>query len=29
MVPLALLLFWRHRANIRQLVEGRERSIGN
>jgi len=28
MVPLALLLFWRHRANIRQLVEGRERSIG-
>jgi len=28
MVPLALLLFWRHRTNIRQLVEGRERSIG-
>ena len=27
-VPLALLLFWRHRTNIRQLVEGRERSIG-
>ena len=28
MVPLALLLFWRHRANIRQLMEGRERTIG-
>jgi glycerol-3-phosphate acyltransferase PlsY len=28
MVPLAGLLFWRHRTNIRQLVEGRERSIG-
>jgi glycerol-3-phosphate acyltransferase PlsY len=28
MVPLALLMFWRHRANIRQLLEGRERSIG-
>ena len=28
MVPLALLLFWRHKANIRQLMEGRERSIG-
>jgi len=28
MVPLAQLLFWRHKANIRQLVEGRERSIG-
>jgi acyl phosphate:glycerol-3-phosphate acyltransferase len=29
MVPLALLLFWRHKANIRQLMEGRERSIGS
>jgi glycerol-3-phosphate acyltransferase PlsY len=29
MVPLAALLFWRHRTNIRQLVEGRERSIGH
>ena len=29
MVPLALLLFWRHRSNIRQLLAGRERSIGN
>ena len=28
MVPICLLLFWRHRANIRQLLEGRERSIG-
>jgi glycerol-3-phosphate acyltransferase PlsY len=28
MVPIALLLFWRHKTNIRQLVEGRERSIG-
>ncbi len=28
MVPLAALLFWRHRANIRQMLEGRERSIG-
>ena len=28
MVPIAVLLVWRHRANIRQLVEGRERSIG-
>lgn len=28
MVPLALLLFWRHKTNIRQLLEGRERSIG-
>ncbi len=27
-VPIAALLFWRHRANIRQLVEGRERPIG-
>jgi glycerol-3-phosphate acyltransferase PlsY len=28
MVPIALLLIWRHKANIRQLLEGRERSIG-
>jgi glycerol-3-phosphate acyltransferase PlsY len=27
-VPIAALLFWRHRSNIRQLLEGRERSIG-
>jgi glycerol-3-phosphate acyltransferase PlsY len=25
---IALLLFWRHRANIRQLLSGRERTIG-
>ena len=28
LVPISLLLFWRHRANIRQLVEGKERPIG-
>jgi glycerol-3-phosphate acyltransferase PlsY len=28
MVPIALLLVWRHRANIRQLLAGRERPIG-
>lgn len=28
MVPICLLLFWRHRANIRQLLDGRERTIG-
>ena len=27
-VPIAFLLFWRHRTNIRQLIDGRERSIG-
>ena len=27
-VPIALLLFWRHRENIRQLASGRERTIG-
>jgi glycerol-3-phosphate acyltransferase PlsY len=27
-VPIALLLFWRHRANIRQLIAGRETTIG-
>ena len=28
MVPICGLLFWRHRANIRQLLEGKERTIG-
>ena len=28
MVPICALLFWRHRANIRQLLNGKERSIG-
>jgi glycerol-3-phosphate acyltransferase PlsY len=28
MVPICLLLFWRHRANIEQLVHGKERTIG-
>jgi glycerol-3-phosphate acyltransferase PlsY len=28
MVPVSLLLFWRHRSNIRQLLEGKERPIG-
>lgn len=28
MVPICALLFWRHRANIRQLFAGRERTIG-
>jgi glycerol-3-phosphate acyltransferase PlsY len=28
LVPISALLFWRHRANIRQLVDGKERSIG-
>jgi acyl phosphate:glycerol-3-phosphate acyltransferase len=28
MVPISALLFWRHRANIRQLLEGKERTIG-
>jgi glycerol-3-phosphate acyltransferase PlsY len=27
-IVIALLLFWRHRTNIRQLVAGRERTIG-
>ena len=27
-VAIALLLFWRHRANIRQLLAGRETTIG-
>jgi glycerol-3-phosphate acyltransferase PlsY len=28
LMPISLLLFWRHRANIRQLVDGKESSIG-
>ncbi len=28
LVPITLLLFWRHRANLRQLIEGKERTIG-
>ena len=28
LVPIAALLFWRHKANIRQLWEGKERPIG-
>jgi glycerol-3-phosphate acyltransferase PlsY len=28
MVPISMLLFWRHRSNIRQLLDGRERTIG-
>jgi acyl phosphate:glycerol-3-phosphate acyltransferase len=28
MVPIAVLLFWRHRTNIRQLLAGKERAIG-
>ena len=28
MVPISLLLFWRHRSNIQQLLDGRERTIG-
>ncbi|MCC7328445.1 MAG: glycerol-3-phosphate 1-O-acyltransferase PlsY [Burkholderiales bacterium] len=28
MVAVCLLLFWRHRANIRRLLEGEERAIG-
>jgi glycerol-3-phosphate acyltransferase PlsY len=28
MIPIAVLLFWRHRSNIRQLLEGKERAIG-
>lgn len=28
MLAIALLLFWRHKANIAQLLEGRERTIG-
>jgi glycerol-3-phosphate acyltransferase PlsY len=28
LVAIALLLFWRHQANIRQLLEGSERTIG-
>ena len=28
MVPIALLIFWRHRENIRRLVTGQESTIG-
>ena len=28
LVPIAALLFWRHKANIRQLAEGKEKPIG-
>jgi glycerol-3-phosphate acyltransferase PlsY len=28
MVPIALLLFWRHRQNIHKLIGGHERTIG-
>ena len=28
MTAMGMMLFWRHRANIRQLVTGKERSIG-
>jgi len=28
MLPIAALIFWRHRENIRQLIEGKERAIG-
>jgi glycerol-3-phosphate acyltransferase PlsY len=28
LVVIAVLLFWRHRTNIRQLLEGKEKAIG-
>jgi glycerol-3-phosphate acyltransferase PlsY len=28
LVPIAALLFWRHRVNIRQLMAGSEKPIG-
>jgi glycerol-3-phosphate acyltransferase PlsY len=28
LVPITLLMFWRHRANIRSLIAGKERRIG-
>jgi glycerol-3-phosphate acyltransferase PlsY len=28
LVVIAALLFWRHRTNIRQLLEGKEKAIG-
>ena len=28
LIPIALLMFWRHRANIRKLIAGEERRIG-
>ncbi len=27
-IPISALLFWRHRSNIRQLLSGKERTIG-
>lgn len=27
-VPISALIFWRHRANIRKLISGQERTIG-
>jgi glycerol-3-phosphate acyltransferase PlsY len=27
-VPIAFMIFWRHRENIRKLIAGRERTIG-
>jgi glycerol-3-phosphate acyltransferase PlsY len=29
LIPIAALLFWRHRANIGKLIAGEERRIGN
>jgi glycerol-3-phosphate acyltransferase PlsY len=29
LIPIALLMFWRHRANIRKLIAGEERRIGD
>ncbi len=28
LIPIALLLMWRHRANIKRLLAGEERKIG-
>ena len=28
LIPIALLMFWRHRGNIRKLIAGEERRIG-
>jgi len=29
LVPIAALLFWRHKANIRQMMDGKEKPIGS
>ena len=29
MVPISMLLFWRHRSNVRQLLDGKESTIGH